>query len=121
MSNQSPSGHSGLFSKPILNDPVFFRLNYFDGNGGPFVLLILFQGMNGLPPGGIIALFWDRLLAVRAHEFRLADGALLAQLGPAANLTGLFVMLALAKLLGQAAPLQQFLEAAQGGADRFPV
>src|SRR5205085_603438 len=51
----------------------------------------------------------------------LADGALLAQFGPAAGLTRLLVVLALAQLLLNAAALQQFLEAAQGQADRLSV
>src|SRR4051812_6205736 len=51
----------------------------------------------------------------------LADGALLAQLGAPARLAGLLVVLALAELLLDAAPLQQLLEAAQGQPDRLPV
>src|SRR5215470_5467195 len=49
------------------------------------------------------------------------DGAVPAQLGPPAGLARLLVILALAQLLLQAAPLQQFLETAQGRADRLAL
>src|SRR5205814_10004632 len=51
----------------------------------------------------------------------LADGALLAQLGPTTDFARLLVVLALAQLLLQPTPLQEFLEPAQGRRDRFPV
>jgi hypothetical protein len=51
----------------------------------------------------------------------LADGALLADLGPPPLLAGLHVELALAQLLGDPAALQEFLEAAQGQANGFAL
>src|SRR5262245_37471647 len=50
------SGGLFHFTAKLREERSNERLNYFDGNGGPFVLLIFLQGMNGLPPGGIIAL-----------------------------------------------------------------
>src|SRR5262245_11273353 len=50
-----------------------------------------------------------------------ADGALLAHFGPPSRLAGFLVMFALAQLLGDAAPLEQFFEAAQRRPDRFAV
>src|SRR5439155_11743404 len=51
----------------------------------------------------------------------LADGAEFAQLGAPPEFTGLLVVFALPQLLEEAAALEQFLEAAQGRTDRFPV
>src|SRR5215510_5693207 len=51
----------------------------------------------------------------------LADGTLPAQRGPSPDLARLLVILALAQLPLEAAPLKQFLEAAQGRADRLPL
>jgi hypothetical protein len=46
---------------------------------------------------------------------------LLAKFGAAPRLTGLFIVLAFAKLLYEAAPFQEFLEPPQGGPNRLPV
>jgi hypothetical protein len=46
---------------------------------------------------------------------------LLAEFGAASSLAWFLVMLMLAQLLGDTAPLQEFLETAQSEADRFPV
>src|SRR5439155_2131583 len=63
----------------------------------------------------------SRARAVLALRLALADVAQLAELGAAAGLTGFVIVLALAKLFRDAAPLQQFLEAAQGGANRLAI
>src|SRR5262249_61447006 len=60
-----------------------------------------------------------RALARRRLAF--ADGVLLAQLGPATDLARLFVMIVFAQFLGDTAAFEQLFEAAQGGADWFPV
>src|SRR5262249_29812346 len=57
----------------------------------------------------------------RGLQFALANGALFAQLGPAARLAGLLVVLTLAQFLLEPAALQQLLEAAQGRTNRFSV
>jgi hypothetical protein len=54
-------------------------------------------------------------------RFRLSHVALLAFEFAPAGLAGLFVEFPLAQLLGGAAPFQKLFEAAQGGADVFPV
>jgi hypothetical protein len=46
-----------------------------------------------------------------------SGGTFPAQLGAPSNLTGFLIMSALSQFLLQAAPLQEFLEAAQGGAN----
>src|SRR5579885_349769 len=85
-----------------------------------FVLAVMWRftsvPMRKESPRGV-----PRLRTVAALEPALADGALLAQLGAAPGFAGLLVELALAQFLGEAAPLEQLLEAAQGGADRFAV
>src|SRR5262245_16152436 len=72
-------------------------------------------------PGATITPPTSAIGSLPGKHLALADGALLAQLGAAARLARLFVVLALAQLLGESAPLQQFLKAAQGRANRFPV
>jgi hypothetical protein len=54
-------------------------------------------------------------------HFGLANGALLAELRSAAHLAGFFIVFPLAQFFLQAASFQQFLEAAERGADRLPV
>src|SRR5947209_4805612 len=51
----------------------------------------------------------------------LTDRAQLAEFGPAAQLARLLVVLVLAQLLLQPAPLQELLEAAEGRPDRLAV
>jgi hypothetical protein len=53
--------------------------------------------------------------------FGLAYGALLAQLRAAADFAWFLVMFSFTQLAGQAAALEQFLEAAQSRANRFAV
>ena len=55
------------------------------------------------------------------RQFAFANDVLFSQLGAATNLSRLFVMIAFAQFLGDSAALEQFLEAAQGGADWFAV
>src|SRR5439155_24779959 len=61
------------------------------------------------------------LIAASRAQNAFANGAQLARLGAAAEFAGLLVILALAQLLEQAAPLQQLLKAAQGRTDRLTV
>src|SRR5262245_41470803 len=89
------------------------------------------QDINGsMPPSGTVSPFsggvWPLGKAsptcrLSGRHFALADGALLAQLGAAADLARLLVMFTLAELLGKAAAFEQLLEAAQGRPDGFPV
>jgi hypothetical protein len=51
----------------------------------------------------------------------LADGTLLAELGPAADFARLFVMFALAEFFLQATAFQKFLEPAKGRAYRLSI
>src|SRR5207248_748095 len=81
--------------------------------------------MNGTSRKGKLAVATLVRNALRSGllgaEPGLADGALLAEFRAAAGLAGLFVILALPQLFLDAAALEQFLEPAQGQADRLPI
>jgi len=119
-------------------DAVSFRLSpALCGGLPPPPRLGLLQGHDHRSAGLAVALAWPSAPCqkpfkplphatspsglVRGFQEPLADGAQLAQLGAPPRLTGLLVVFPLAQLLGQAAPLEQLLEAAQGRADRLTV